>query len=291
MVEEVDAVPVLSSASRTDLVAPRSVLPVIAQAAAVAATGFAAGAVTAAVVRAARSKRTVRPRRRPRSNRSPGGRHALVPHRRARARTARLTRGCRPQPGRGADVERRGPSRALPALAVAPAGRRRWTVSSAAAARASSSARCTSARSAGRPADRAAVDRPRGHRRPRARPRRGADRDRPRRARPSASTSTSSRSTRDSSDDPLIGASVRRRPSLRPARRRSRWRPCSGRSPSSSSSTAGPWRSSARSSGATVAGSRRGTGRRRSWICRRPRRSPVWRRRGSPPVTCRRGGR
>ncbi len=63
--EEVDAVPVLSSASRTDLVAPRSVLPVIAQAAAVAATGFAAGAVTAAVVRAARSKRTVRPRRRP----------------------------------------------------------------------------------------------------------------------------------------------------------------------------------------------------------------------------------
>jgi hypothetical protein len=65
VVVEGDAVPVLSSAPTTAVGSSRSVLPVMAQAAAVAATGFAAGAVTAAVVRAARSKRAIKPRRRP----------------------------------------------------------------------------------------------------------------------------------------------------------------------------------------------------------------------------------
>ncbi len=64
VIEEVDAVPALASAPRTDVTSSRSALPVMAQAAAVAATGFAAGAVTAAVVRAARSKRAIKPRRR-----------------------------------------------------------------------------------------------------------------------------------------------------------------------------------------------------------------------------------
>jgi hypothetical protein len=65
VVEEVDAVPVLASAPARELSTPRIALPVVAQAAAVAATGFAAGAMTAAMVRAARSRRAVKPRRRP----------------------------------------------------------------------------------------------------------------------------------------------------------------------------------------------------------------------------------
>jgi hypothetical protein len=65
VVEVVDAVPVLSSGPEAQVTTSRSALPVMAQAAAVAATGFAAGAVTAAVVRAARSKRAIKPRRRP----------------------------------------------------------------------------------------------------------------------------------------------------------------------------------------------------------------------------------
>jgi uncharacterized protein with PhoU and TrkA domain len=65
VVEELDSAPILAASPARDLVHSRAVLPVIAQAAAVAVTGFAAGAVTAAVVRAARSKRTVKARRRP----------------------------------------------------------------------------------------------------------------------------------------------------------------------------------------------------------------------------------
>lgn len=64
VVEEVDATVVLS-APAADLTRARAPLPVIAQAAAVAATGFVAGAVTAAVVRAVRSKSAIKPRRRP----------------------------------------------------------------------------------------------------------------------------------------------------------------------------------------------------------------------------------
>lgn len=64
VVEELDGTPVLAEAPARELTHSRPVLPAIAQAAAVAATGFAAGAVTAAVVRAARAKRPVKARRR-----------------------------------------------------------------------------------------------------------------------------------------------------------------------------------------------------------------------------------
>ncbi|MCW2998439.1 MAG: hypothetical protein JWN65_1988 [Solirubrobacterales bacterium] len=64
VVEEGDAVPVPVPSPARGLSAPRIALPVVVQAAAVAATGFAAGAVTAAVVRAARSRRAVKPRSR-----------------------------------------------------------------------------------------------------------------------------------------------------------------------------------------------------------------------------------
>jgi hypothetical protein len=67
VVEEVDAPVVLSSVRAADLTRARLPLPlpVMAQAAAVAATGFVAGAVTAAVVRAVRSNGALKPRRRP----------------------------------------------------------------------------------------------------------------------------------------------------------------------------------------------------------------------------------
>lgn len=65
VVEEVDAVPVLAEPAAATAPTTRHALPAMAQAAAVAATGFAAGAVTAAVVRAARSRRTVKGRKRP----------------------------------------------------------------------------------------------------------------------------------------------------------------------------------------------------------------------------------
>ena len=59
--EIVDAVVV---AEVRELAPPRAQVPVVAQAAAVAATGFAAGAVTAAVLRRARVRRTVKASRR-----------------------------------------------------------------------------------------------------------------------------------------------------------------------------------------------------------------------------------
>jgi hypothetical protein len=65
VVEEVDAPVVLSSVRAAGLTRARLPLPVMAQAAAVAATGFVAGAVTAAVVRAVRSNGAIKPRRRP----------------------------------------------------------------------------------------------------------------------------------------------------------------------------------------------------------------------------------
>jgi uncharacterized protein with PhoU and TrkA domain len=65
VVEELDSAPILAAPPARDVTHSRPVLPVLAQAAAVAVTGFAAGAVTAAVVRTARSKRTVKARRRP----------------------------------------------------------------------------------------------------------------------------------------------------------------------------------------------------------------------------------
>lgn len=61
-VEEVDAVPVVAAHVR-DVQPARSAMPVVAQAAAVAATGFAAGAVTAAVVRRHRVRKSARRRR------------------------------------------------------------------------------------------------------------------------------------------------------------------------------------------------------------------------------------
>lgn len=64
VVEELDGAPALADPATRAVTATRPVLPVIAQAAAVAATGFAAGAVTAAVVRAARSRRAPKARRR-----------------------------------------------------------------------------------------------------------------------------------------------------------------------------------------------------------------------------------
>lgn len=66
IVDESGAAPVLADQGSRDVVRSRQVLPVIAQAAAVAATGFAAGAVTAAVVRAVRSGGSAKPRRRAR---------------------------------------------------------------------------------------------------------------------------------------------------------------------------------------------------------------------------------
>jgi hypothetical protein len=59
--EVVDAVVV---AEGREVAPARAPMPVVAQAAAVAATGFAAGAVTAAVVRRARARRTVKAARR-----------------------------------------------------------------------------------------------------------------------------------------------------------------------------------------------------------------------------------
>jgi hypothetical protein len=64
VVDETDGVPVLAAPQARGVAHGRPALPVIAQAAAVAATGFAAGALTAAAVRAARSRGTVKPRRR-----------------------------------------------------------------------------------------------------------------------------------------------------------------------------------------------------------------------------------
>lgn len=64
VVEETGAVPVPVAPRARGVVHGRQALPVIAQAAAVAATGFAAGALTAAAVRAARSRTAVKPRRR-----------------------------------------------------------------------------------------------------------------------------------------------------------------------------------------------------------------------------------
>jgi len=63
-VEEVDAVPVVAAQVR-DVQPARSAVPVVAQAAAVAATGFAAGAVTAAVVRRHRANLYLRHRQEP----------------------------------------------------------------------------------------------------------------------------------------------------------------------------------------------------------------------------------
>jgi hypothetical protein len=60
-VEVVDAVPVVAHVR--DVQPSRSAVPVVAQAAAVAATGFAAGAVTAAVIRHHRVKKAVKRRR------------------------------------------------------------------------------------------------------------------------------------------------------------------------------------------------------------------------------------
>jgi hypothetical protein len=65
VVEETDATPVLAvPAAASGVTHRRLALPLVAQAAAMAVTGFAAGAVTAAVVRAVQSKKTVKPRRR-----------------------------------------------------------------------------------------------------------------------------------------------------------------------------------------------------------------------------------
>lgn len=64
VVEEGGAVPVPVVPPARGVVHGRQALPVIAQAAVVAATGFAAGALTAAAVRAARSRAAVKPRRR-----------------------------------------------------------------------------------------------------------------------------------------------------------------------------------------------------------------------------------
>jgi len=61
VVHEDDVVPALSVPSAHDL-SRRRPLPVSAQVVAVAATGFAAGAVAAAVIHVARARRPVRPR-------------------------------------------------------------------------------------------------------------------------------------------------------------------------------------------------------------------------------------
>jgi hypothetical protein len=62
-VEEVDAVAVTVMPQASEL-SPRYSLPSVAQAAAVAVTGFAAGAVAAAVVHRSRSRRPALPSRR-----------------------------------------------------------------------------------------------------------------------------------------------------------------------------------------------------------------------------------
>ncbi|UTI65765.1 hypothetical protein NBH00_06005 [Paraconexibacter antarcticus] len=64
VVEDGDLAPVVAEPVAREVTSARPALPVIAQAAAVAATGFAAGAVAAAVVRAARAHRPVKARRR-----------------------------------------------------------------------------------------------------------------------------------------------------------------------------------------------------------------------------------
>lgn len=64
VVEEPVATPVLADPQVQDVTQRRPVVPVIAQAAAIAATGFAAGAIVAAVVRATRPNGPVKARRR-----------------------------------------------------------------------------------------------------------------------------------------------------------------------------------------------------------------------------------
>jgi hypothetical protein len=62
--EEEEVVDAVVVAEGREVAPARASMPVVAQAAAVAATGFAPGAVTAAVVRRARARRTVKAARR-----------------------------------------------------------------------------------------------------------------------------------------------------------------------------------------------------------------------------------